>query len=123
MSPEEIAERYADALSADAVKELTDDIREAVKERDMEWWEKCCLVDNVEPTPDGVSQWVTIYGQYCSETERERCFQIVLTYDDPIQGLSPVETRERIADVIRCGTPPATEPPAPSPPQSDGGSP
>lgn len=30
----------------------------AIKDRDMLWWEKCCLVDSVAPTPEEVGNWI-----------------------------------------------------------------
>lgn len=49
----------------------------ARKERDMEWWEKCCLVDNVSPTPEGVQGWIATENGYATQCERERVLAII----------------------------------------------
>ena len=50
-------------------------IREAVAERDFEWWEKLALVDNVAPTPEAVRDWNARLGQREVAEERERCLR------------------------------------------------
>jgi hypothetical protein len=37
---------------------------QAVKDRDMVWWEKLALVDNVAPEPDAVKDWILKLAQY-----------------------------------------------------------
>jgi uncharacterized coiled-coil DUF342 family protein len=71
----QLAER-AEAELAEA-KETN---RKALSDRDMEWWEKLCLVDNVAPTPEAVKQWVMDENEYhekqlrtkLAEVEKER---------------------------------------------------
>ena len=79
-------------------------IREAVKERDFEWWEKLCLVDVVDPTPEGVRGFVDTMLKYHEETavaeEREACAQIVerdppWSYDEYNAGDIAAEIRAR----------------------------
>lgn len=39
-------------------------IREAVAQRDMEWWEAVVLVDSVAPTPEAAKQWIAVSQDY-----------------------------------------------------------
>lgn len=77
MTPEERAEKVCAEWGAPGNRGLLAarialQIRQAVEDRDMEWWEKCCLVDNVEPTPEGVERWIGVLNQYVAECEREK---------------------------------------------------
>jgi len=42
-------------------------IREAVKDRDMEWWQALACVDNVAPTPEAVRAWVLALSKHFEE--------------------------------------------------------
>jgi hypothetical protein len=59
-------------ISCTMVSTIAASIQAALDDRDMEWWEKCCLVDNVEPTPEGVDRWIGVLNQYVAECEREK---------------------------------------------------
>lgn len=115
------AVRDRDMKALDTMAEV---VAAAVKDRDMEYWEKCCLVDNVAPTPDGLKEWVTVYGQYCSDTESERWSAWVTSALSVIDRHVPInEIPDALDDarreIERRGTPRANEPPPPSPPHSD----
>lgn len=97
MSPEEIAERYADSMSVDANRELVADIEESIRE----------AIDfsvnyNLEIAAEVAASTAPHAGNNC--------------------GCGECTGANSAADAIR-GMITATEPPAPSPPHSDGGSP
>ena len=79
-------------------------IREAVKERDFEWWEKLCLVDVVDPTPEGVRGFVDTMLKYHEETavaeEREAC--AMLKYHEET---AVAEEREACAQIVERDPP------------------
>lgn len=39
-------------------------LREAVAQRDMEWWEAVVLVDNVAPEPEAAKRWIAVSQDY-----------------------------------------------------------
>lgn len=90
MSAKEIAERYADSMSVDANRELVTDIEDAIREA------------------------------VAAETERWKPVMVealkhLREHDAEYHHVTPKVLIERIEILI--GTPPATEPPAPSSPQ------
>ena len=44
--------------------EVASAIHDAVRDRDMEWWQACALVDNVAPTPEAVKQWIAVSTEH-----------------------------------------------------------
>ena len=40
------------------------ELRRLLAEKDMAWWEKICLVDNVAPNPDAVKKWLLTLSTY-----------------------------------------------------------
>lgn len=58
-------------------------IREAISDRDIEWWQATALVDNVAPEPQAVRHWIATSEEYhvkqAVAAERERCARIADT--------------------------------------------
>ena len=44
----------------------------AAKDRDFEWWQALCLVDNVAPEPESVKQWLLIESEYHEKELRDQ---------------------------------------------------
>lgn len=62
---ESLRQQLAGALARAEAAEAR--ITKAIKDRDMEWWEACALVDNVAPEPKAVSQWHAVMCQHSHE--------------------------------------------------------
>lgn len=90
MTPEEIAALYEDSMSANANRQLVEDIREAVKEE----------YDRAEKYRSDLKDLVS---------ELWKGTTGIHTWKDTLRRAGSI------------GTPPATEPPSPSPGPSDGG--
>lgn len=82
---------------------------EAVKNRDMEWWEALVLVDNVAPTPEAAKDWLLCLSAHERESDEQLLSEMAegLRKDghglDPecCEGVCPMSYRNQ-SDCDRC---------------------
>lgn len=114
MSPEQRAYQIVcDTFGAESGWEhvtrwIADAIRKAVTDRDMEWWEKCACVDNVDPTPEAVERWIGVSQQYFIEqavaAERTACAKVAREMGPTFYSKEMREAADAISRVIEART-------------------
>lgn len=84
----------SDSLSvAWAVSVALTCVEESRKSRDMEWWEKVVLVDNVPPTPEAAKMWVAQLMEHHVEEAR---------HAERLRQQAPMECGHAEGNLLTC---------------------
>lgn len=78
MTPEEVAHKivFNSEDGAEQLDMIAKAIRDALADRDHEWWQALALNDAVAPTPEAVKKCVLDYQELAVKEEREACAKV-----------------------------------------------